>query len=369
MKRKVLLALAPVMWLLICCTVFSFKIEELMTAKVVTADRPSFGAAVLPLETAFRDETGWHLYYTYEGAGWEGGTRVAELDSGSFTVYDDPEAVDGITGLKIQPHVEASAPRKGRMIQYSSHPPKAGEPAEILDRREHSDDTWLVISALPLPETLTLPSGLEPAAGNDTSLLLTVPDEPLPFLEPEARARLADTKELAELITPLARDDLRVYSLTDIERFLNNLPRIAALFVMFFAPAALWVAACVLSRRRGGIGLILTNLAITALDGACIPRLLDTIDLPYSLLPGEMIFDVAHYVDTSREISRSMLDFSYNGRVQAVQSAGKNACMASAAIILASMILTLTLCAIQAKKPSSSCFSQKRRAKKNQTGR
>ena len=82
MKRKVLFALWLVTWILVCCTAFSFKIEELMTARVVTVERPSFGAAVLPLETALRDETGWHLYYTYEGAGWESGTRVAELFDG-----------------------------------------------------------------------------------------------------------------------------------------------------------------------------------------------------------------------------------------------------------------------------------------------
>lgn len=350
MKRKVLFALWLVMWILVCCTAFSFKIEELMTARVVTVERPSFGAAVLPLETALRDETGWHLYYTYEGTGWESGTRVAELGSGSYTVYDDPEAVDEITGLKLQPHVEASAPWEGKLIEFYSHPPKAGEPVEILNKREHSDDTWLVISALPLPEVLALPSGLELVGRNDTSLLLTVQDEPQPFLESEARAQLANTKELAERITPLARDDLRIYSLTDIERFLNSLPRIAALFVMFFAPLALWVGTYVLSRRCGGTGIILTNLAITALDGVCIPRLLDTIDLPSSLLPGNMIFDVEHYVNTFRVIFRSMLDFSNNEPTQAVLSESKNMCIEGAAIILAGMIATLTLCAIQAKK-------------------
>ncbi len=347
MKRKVLAALSLVMWIFACCTVFSFKVEDLMTARIITAERPSFGKIYLPLETAFLDETGWHLYYTYEGTGWESGTRVAELESEYYTVYDDPEAVDEETGMKIQPHVEASSPWEGKLIQYSAHPLTDGESALVLDKRSHWDDTWLVISAQPLPEVLTLPAGLALAARTDTSLLLTVPDAPQPFLESEARARLANTAELADQITPLQRDDLRVYSLADAEAFVNAMPRLATILVLSLAPVFLLPPLSLLRTGRYRRVLIAVNGSLTVFAAAAICRETHAVTLPASLLPAHMALDLRHYAGELGQIFVSLGTLLDNSIIKTITSAYASAHQESITILLAGISLTITILALE----------------------
>ncbi len=88
MKRKVLYGFSLIAWVLIACTLVSFKIEEQMTAQVVTVRSSRFEPVLLPMESLSYNETGYHLFGIAEGTGWESGLRARELGNQSYRIID-----------------------------------------------------------------------------------------------------------------------------------------------------------------------------------------------------------------------------------------------------------------------------------------
>lgn len=88
-KQKALWVFTLVFWLVAACTLFSIKNQEQMTPQVTTTQaETSYSAnspAKLPLDCLQIDsEGGIHLYEVCEGAGWEAGTRVREVQGFSM---------------------------------------------------------------------------------------------------------------------------------------------------------------------------------------------------------------------------------------------------------------------------------------------
>lgn len=337
MKRKVLFVFSLVAWVLVVCTLLSGKIEEQMTAQVVTVSRNPFGANILPLESLFYDETGYHLFEMVEGIGWESGTRARELGNQRYSIVENEDDENDETQ-----EVSASPSYNGKLIRFSPRPLREGELLKELTEQETMDDVYLAIFPESIPELDSLPNSFKLESRTGTALLISNTKAPQPFMEARARSQLYQVTELRPYIHPMAESETRVYSLLAVEQFMDNVPRLALLLVMLLFPVVLWVGTYVLSRKRSGNkGLICTNLAIAVLDAAYIPQLLDTIDLPSSLLPTDIIFDFGHYVGEFRQVFDTLKTFEGNQLVLTTLQAAENAQHMVAIILLMGILLAI----------------------------
>ena len=345
MKRKVLCVFSLVVWVLVVCTFLSSKIEEQMTAQVVTVDRAPLGN-ILPMESLFYDKTGYHLFEMVEGTGWESGLRARELGDQSYSIIDNEGNEDDENDDTQQ--VSASPSYNAKLIQFSSRPLKDGELAEEVNGKETAEDTYLAIFPEAIPELDSLPNSFRLESRTDTALLLSASSAAQPFMETRARSQLYQVAELRPYIHPMTATETRVYSLLAVEQFMENVPRLALLFVMLLFPVALWVEICISSRvQKGRKGIIYVNLAIAALDAACIPQLLDTIDLPSSLLPTDMIFDFGHYISEFRQMFDALKTFEGNQNAQSAFQAAENAQYMAYTTLLAGLLLAIVVITLE----------------------
>lgn len=346
MKRKVLFVFSLVAWVLVVCTLLSSRIEDMMTAQVVTAPREPYGPTILPMESLFYDETGRHLFEMMEGTGWESGLRARELGNQSYSIiYNEGDEDDESDDTQ---QVSASPSYNGKLIRFSSRPLWENEPVEEVNGRETVDDTYLAIFPEAIPELDRIPNSLKLESRTDTALLLSVPNTAQPFMETRSRSQLYQVAELQPYIHPMTATETRVYSLLAVEQFMENVPRFALLFVMLLFPVALWVEICISSRvQKGRKGIIYVNLAIAALDAACIPQLLDTIDLPSSLLPTDMIFDFGHYISEFRQTFDSLKTFEGNQSAQSAFQAVENAQHMAYTTLLAGLLLAILVITLE----------------------
>lgn len=346
MKRKVLFVFSLVAWVLVVCTLLSFRIEDMMTAQVVTAPREPYGPTILPMESLFYDETGRHLFEMVEGTGWESGTRARELGNQSYSVVENESDEDDENDNTQE--VSASPSYNGKLIRFSSRPLRENELVEEVTGRETAADTYLAIFPETILEFDRISNSLKLESRTDTALLLSAPNAAQPFMETRARSQLYQVAELRPYIHPMTATETRVYSLLAVEQFMDNVPRLALLLVMLLFPVVLWVGTYVLSRKRSGNkGLICTNLAIAVLDAAYIPQLLDTIDLPSSLLPIDMIFDFRHYVGEFRQVFDTLKTFEDNQLAQSTLKATENVQQMAYTILLAGLLLAILVIVIE----------------------
>ena len=322
MKRKVLCVLSLVAWVLVVCTFLSSKIEEQMTAQVVTVDRAPLGN-ILPMESLFYNEKGYHLFEMVEGTGWESGLRARELGDQSYSIIDN-EGNDGDESDDTQ-QVSASPSYNARLIQFSSRPLQENELVEEVNGKETADDTYLAIFPEAIQGLNSLPNSFKLESRTDTALLLSVAEAAKPFMEPRVRSQLYQVDELRPYIHPMMAAEMRVYSLSDVEQFMGNVPRLVLLLVMLLFPVGLWAASLIVSRRGKGRGIVLFNVAMTAVDAALVPKALSHIDLPSSLLPTDMIFDIKHYISEFRQVFDTLKTLEGNQLAQSTLQAAKNA--------------------------------------------
>ena len=90
MKRRALCVFSLLFWLLTVSTFVSARVERLMTPTVeiqeINAPLPG---TTISADALFCDETGMHLYTTFEGFGWETGQRVYEVPAGGYTLMGE----------------------------------------------------------------------------------------------------------------------------------------------------------------------------------------------------------------------------------------------------------------------------------------
>ena len=330
MKRKVLCVFSLIVWVLAACTLLSFKIEEQMTARVVTASRNAYGPTVLPLESLSYDGSSYHLFEMVDGSGWESGPRAHELDSQGYSIVD--RKYDDVQQVMATPNYDA------KLIQFSSRPLREGELLEELPERESTDDMYLAIFPEPVPEFSILPTSMELEGRTETALLLSAANAAQPFLEARARHQLYQTAELKPYIMTAA--DTRVYSLGAVERFMEEVPRLALVLVMLLFPVALWAGFCVMLRKwNAGGWLIPVNIVLAGLDAVCMARVLDAAALPPSLLPPDMIFDFGHYTSEFGRIFDTLRALGDDQITQNVLRTAENALRMAVVILAAGALL------------------------------
>lgn len=281
MKRKALCFFTFVLYVLAACTVLSHWTEETMMTRVElgpvnTKAAHTFLLRELPERALFRDERGLHLYEVYDGTGWESGKRIREV-TGWTTQGDGTVYVPGYPDTAY--------------VFSATRQPRAGEKVSLLESQERGDDTYLLIFGGELPKDAQLPLEAVGFEAKGNAALMEMRSFPVPFMEQRAKT--------ASELTGLAE---RIFSMGDMEQFLNQLPRIAGGAAVLLAGLVFLIAAW----RMPKAGLLrCVNGALATLCLCLLPGTLSKILLPGSLLPEENVFALSHY--------RTALDTVFNG--------------------------------------------------------
>jgi len=291
MKRRVLCSLALTLYLLAAATILSQWIEQEMITQVqlreVLFDKFSGKPVELPLSSVFQTGDGDHLYEVVEGSGWEQGARIQDAPGSNWW----PKFEEGLISLTCD--------RDFRVVRSASRYPRVGEKVQILENIHLVNDRYLAVysRAIPKPSDVLfgrLAYGMEPVAQSDRAMLLDIIRGNAPFLEHYVKG--------TSIITDSAD---RIFSLTDVESFLKQLPMLTALTALLIAPVELWAwSCCLLRRERRGMVALNAGLAAAAMVLAVV--LIGRIDLPSSLMPTDHIFEFDYYAQELRTVAGAL---------------------------------------------------------------
>lgn len=277
MKARVLRIFSVVFYLLLACSILSQKIEKEMTTQVEIYQRTSTGAEIrLPLKMLFTDGDTLLLSNVIDGTGWNSGLRCEVFPSYAWSVdYVYGEAC--YTGTA----------RVYSFIRSASRLPRTGDRAEIISEFTAGPDRYLALYEDGLPESLYFSGKGALAAQNDRALLWETDEGRFPYFEHHLKAA-TDTAGMAS----------RIFSLTDVETFLRELPKTAAVGAIVIFALLLCIWSSLLSAFGGPKQLIWLHVLLLGGTLAALYLVLGRIDLPASLLPAENILQFSHYCET-----------------------------------------------------------------------
>lgn len=245
-------------YILLTCTALSVRIEEAMTLRVTAKTYNLFLQPKLSASTLFWDEGGSHLYYL-------------EKEDGTFIVRE-LEAGDDYNINYEENSVTLSGVGECNVILSASRRPQVGEKAEVLKKRDQTQDRYLLVGKVwQNPET-------EP----ETQVQIRQIDRASsPFLEHEA-------KQTLPLEFP---EDWRLYSLTDADTFVENVPKITLMLALLLLPVVLLASGCILESKKA----LWCNIGLSAASFGGAWAMLSSVKLPVSWLPPDNIFRLSHY--------------------------------------------------------------------------
>lgn len=272
MKKQVIYLFSLIAYLLIVCTVLSIKIEEEMVSQVEIISRRNKGDIItLNQSVLFADDSGQHLYVVFEGSGWDEGLRSQELTGWSIAAND---------AVQFYGYED-----KYTFVASASRTPLKGEEVAVIEEFTNGEDQYLCLYSDGVPEEFVLPNNARIISQTENAVWLELSDAQFPFFEHRAK------NVLKSINTP----DMRVFSLTEVEVFLNQLPLLMVLAMQLIVPVILWGASFVFSGWQKGRFVVWLNFGIIILAMCILPQVLTRIDLPASLLPGENILNVSYY--------------------------------------------------------------------------
>lgn len=274
-KRKVMCIFSLVLYLLAACTILSDKIEEEMTTLVrvekKTSSKRTGRSITLESRSIFIDEEGNHLYEVKEGSGWKNGLRIYEVPSFGLDAMGGEVSLWGV--------------RDYVFIRSASRHPQEGELAEVVEGFETVNDQYLLYYHDGIPNVRDFPSNTELIAQSDNAFLLDVKDASLPFFPHLVKTQTVVT-DMADCI----------FSLTEAEMFLNELPKVACVFSLIFVGVGIWLVSCCLNIRKCKIASLgWLNITIVIASLCFVQWALKGIDLPASILPSNNIFQLDYY--------------------------------------------------------------------------
>lgn len=280
MKKNVLYVFSLLLYILVVCTLVSQKVETEMTtlAEVREVDFTKFSGKNVEISWVVLFEGpgdaayNFYLYEVVDGTGWESGLRLQEIPRSSWTLT----LPDGIVRMPVD--------RDYRLVKSASRNPLFGDRVEIL-KIKLGNDRYLAIYTKELTDELSLPSSAEVAAQSSNALLLNMTNVSTPFLEHRARGMSVTTDTAT-----------RIFSLTDVAQFLENIPLVVLLAVVLAAPVFIWLYSFVLVRDASqNRGFLLVNVGIMAGLLCFAVWIMNRIDLPASMLPVSNIFEFDYY--------------------------------------------------------------------------
>ena len=279
MKRRVICIFTLVFWMIALSTFLSIRIEQWMTPIISTVEAEELIPEVytIPADALSYDDMGAHLYRTREGSGWEKGRRVYEVDMGQYTVQGDQ--------LEMQ--------YAGTFIRYATRDLREGEVVTTPEEIEFAADRWVAIYPEEIPAYQLEKEDMKVETKTDNAMLVTVPKANVPFMEDRAREWIGEEKdEFYYLEAPTSK----VYSLNDLEQFMDCMVLLGILAAAILLTVILWGWSFRLScDYRKNKKWLLINGGAAAVILALTPLLLHFIDIPNSLLPQYHITDFAHY--------------------------------------------------------------------------
>jgi len=237
------------------------------------------------------DENRMHLYMIYEGTGWEAGTRVQEVQGLSM---DENNVLLDNGGW-------------GEYVQYASKTLTDGELVEVIRGGGKVPDLWLAVFPEKAPELSDLGTGYEVVAHHENAVLLSVESDTEPFMEGRTKSNIP------------ALAEARVYSLNDMEKFLDNFVCSGLLLAIFIIVLTLWGYAWYENHHEKkyprlwpmslGIGLVLIG---------CIAAILHFVSLPSSLLLPDHITDLGYFFHEFEQFFQALSLFA--GQHEAVDT-------------------------------------------------
>lgn len=284
-------------WGLLVCTVLSIKIEEQMTTQVVAVEGERFEGsngftyARLPENIFFYDEDGTpHVYEILDGNGWELGKRAHEIDSGAFDVNGEEV---------ITTHVNSV------FIQYTSRTISQGESVRRTPLYDGGEIEYLITGVDSLEsayrdwcESDTFAGQISVLASGDHAVLLRK-NGMKPFTQKQVRESL------------MLSEECTVYCVDDVTSFFDNFPLIAGILAMIILSAAVWGSSWYYAGEWRKHRILLScHMGIFAGCFLLFRQLVQKIELPSSLLPGENIFRIEHYKREFSEIFGALRDIS-----------------------------------------------------------
>lgn len=328
MKKKLLCLLCLTLYLLSACIILSLKIEEEMATLVEVDERITDKAVArsitLPLRAVYTDPEGDHLYEVREGSGWEDGLRIREFASFSLDLVQGTASIYGTGDY--------------RLVRSSSRQPQTGELAAIVKEFETINDRYLLYYEDGIPNVRDFPANAQLIGQSDHAFLLDMTEVSLPFF--------AHTMETQSVVTDMTD---RIFSLTEAELFLQELPKVCVVFSILLFGILLCLASCCL--KRPSRPWIACNGLLLPASLALLQYTLGKIDLPASLLPPANIFDWQYYADEFTLLFEALSHFPDSAN--SLLSAGRQAAQQCGTVFLAGLFLAMLAILLESRRKAA----------------
>lgn len=291
-------ALAVTLVVLVECTVISGTVSREMTIQVDAATPRTDntrGIDSLPLDAFHQEEDGTFLYLLEEESGLLEGTRIRRIAADILSQEGDRAFT---TGLQ----------RGGSYAVYASRPLEDETLAEEMEPGEPVPDTYLLWAPEDMELSLDAPS--VPVEGGGVWLLA----------QEEAAQPFLAQRELASLLPAEQRASCRLFSFHEVEQLARELPRVGLAVVLIAAPLVCSVGLCLSlgQRKKRSLKVIWGLVTVASLVGLAV--LLTGLDLPSSLLPPDMLFDLGHFSRTLHLVGEGLAVHSDNSACVELQS-------------------------------------------------
>ncbi len=277
-------ALAVGLVVLVECTLLSGFVSREMAIQVATITPRSDSARgidSLPLDAFHQEEDGTFLYLLEEVSGLLKGTRIRQVSADILSLEGDTAYTTGLES-------------GGSYVMYASRPLKDEALAEKVESGEPTSDTYLLWAPEDMELSLDAPS--VPVEGGQVWLL---PQE-------EAAQPFLAQRELASLFSADQRAYCRLFSFHEVEQFARALPWMGLAVVLMVAPLVCCVGLCLSlgHRKRRFFKALWVVLTVGSLGS--LTALLMGLDLPSSLLPPDILFDLGYFCRTLHLIGDSL---------------------------------------------------------------
>lgn len=314
MKRNVLCVFSLIAYLLLFCNVFAPMAQREMAILVdVKEVRKNVNLNTnLPAYASQWGETEG-LYHIVEGTGWNTGSRVAEIPSQYYRIDKDLE------GRAM--HI-VLAPGEYHVIVSASRTPQVGDLVENGEVAESPKEKLILY----LPEgggiTKPLQNNFTVLREGEKGILMDTMGIKMPYFE---------HRMLQAFSGRINAEGMRVYSYSDAQSFLRQLPLLALMGGMLLLGVILWGGTWAMTKKQRPAGLLWINAGAMGMTLLLILLLSRAVDLPASFMPGDSILNIEHYLSEFSNVFTAMESVGD----RSLQSLGTWMSAASVALLLA----------------------------------
>lgn len=323
MKRKVLCIFSLIAYLLLFCTCLAPTVERQMAVradvKVIKAKTTT--NTTLPAYSAqWGDIQG--LFQIVEGSGWNTGSRVAEIP---VQYYSNAGG-----------HIILHPGTPYTLILSASRTPKEGDRVEPVETEESPNEKLIVYCPEGIQYVSPLQNNFTVLHQGEKGMLLDTMGIKMPYFEHRMKNALADR---------IMAEGLRIYSYSDAEGFLRQLPLAAVPGAVLLFALTVWAGICRIVKKQQPGWLLWMNAGILGLT-LLLPGLVGgKLELPASLMPPDNILNIAHY---RQEFSNMFAALAEAGERE-LQNLSLWCTAAAVAVLLAGAALGILLLWMQQK--------------------